>query len=854
MRVDKIILSKPEHWIQGEPINNIIYGAHGSSVTLTFRRGNSMGGEYAVSLVRGQNVNLAVVVPIKCDLSWKMELRKKWTARQENKELITSDEEVALRRVRLKTAEQIEEEKREVRTLYHQHLSLHASERRRLMNSGPPRYVDNLPFPDDFMLGYDSARAELDGLEQYSEGVQGPLAIRILEDDIRSKHNKNRWDIIAGHTDAIRNGLLESPGGKELRERLERRTARTNLRHEADERALEADFVASKTNQGGCRDGCGSGGGEEDLSHERCTRQRSVHAEMSTESQVSGISQDSTFMLPSQQVTKVVELMLQFPNKPDVQAAACTELANMIVPGGLDGPVGIGGGRLGGSGGGFGSYGAWTQAQTVVAEVGVVEVLLEMMRIHFHRALPNLRIASVQLLGALALGNPVMRTRIGGAGGIQAIMLAMKFGVRADFSDLRDRNLISAGCLALRNCAVDHPGNIQIVDQERGIPLLLAAMRIFPEVPGVQQGAAGLLRMLAQSSEARQVAILQAGGDRVLRMHADFTRVFHIGQLVEARCAFDRKWYKANVMGRKGHLYIIKWALGSWPELYSKQGDRGRECGERREKEEGQTQQRRHIPKLFLETPETDRPTDLLKDSVDLRLPQEEPKSHTKGSNTAWMRLREKGAARLVLGMATKLSVAAAARKTSDKGNVDKGNVDKEEREREEDAFQKDDAIVHSDDEAEYLRDEPMKIEKKLHHAFWHPRMPIKGPISMTVDRAVKRGEERAVIREKEKQEAKKNRDENIVNVKAGESVAIVAQGLLDESEVERERNEATIHFRRVDETVKSLAAAAMHATEQENVIDSPIRRMVKSVFSRMIKHEKHNPNYTHYHTSPLGR
>ena len=71
------------------------------------------------------------------------------------------------------------------------------------------------------------------------------------------------------------------------------------------------------------------------------------------------------------------------------------------------------------------------------------------------------------------------------------------------------------------------------------------------------------------------------------------------------------------------------------------------------------------------------------------------------------MRLKGKGAARLVLGMATKLSVAAAARKTSDKGNVDK-----EEREMEENALQKDDAIVHSDDEAEYLRDETMKIEK----------------------------------------------------------------------------------------------------------------------------------------------
>jgi len=36
--------------------------------------------------------------------------------------------------------------------------------------------------------------------------------------------------------------------------------------------------------------------------------------------------------------------------------------------------------------------------------------------------------------------------------------------------------------------------------------------------------------------------------------------------------------------------------------------------------------------------------------------------------------------------------------------------------------------------------------------------------------------------------------------------------------------------------------------TPTEKPLDSPILRMVTQVFSRMRKHERHNPNYAHYH------
>ncbi len=79
----------------------------------------------------------------------------------------------------------------------------------------------------------------------------------------------------------------------------------------------------------------------------------------------------------------------------------------------------------------------------------------------------------------------------------------MKFGVRADLSDLDTRveAVCAAGLLALRNVAVNHFKNLKIVEQENGIPLIVTALRNFPENLEAQEGALGLLRSLAKSSE-----------------------------------------------------------------------------------------------------------------------------------------------------------------------------------------------------------------------------------------------------------------------------------------------------------------------------------------------------------------
>lgn len=92
--------------------------------------------------------------------------------------------------------------------------------------------------------------------------------------------------------------------------------------------------------------------------------------------------------------------------------------------------------------------------------------------------------------------------------------------------------------------------------------------------------------------------------------------------------------------------------------------------------------------------------------------------------------------------------------------------------------------------------------------------------------------------------------------------------------EAEDEKRQATkLHFRRVEETLQILTVSAEHISrmikfvelkwtngisaqgeapdESEKPIDSPIRRMIASVFARMRKHETHNPSYTHYYVKP---
>jgi hypothetical protein len=111
---------------------------------------------------------------------------------------------------------------------------------------------------------------------------------------------------------------------------------------------------------------------------------------------------------------------------------------------------------------------------------------------------------------------------------VAAIFRAMKFGVRADLSDLDTRieAVCAAGLLALRNVAVNHFRNMKIVERENGIPLIVTALRNFPENPEVQEGALGLLRSLAKSSE--EVRCQFSG--KVLGFRSRHRDVWHCGQ------------------------------------------------------------------------------------------------------------------------------------------------------------------------------------------------------------------------------------------------------------------------------------------------------------------------------------
>mmetsp|Transcript_97202 Transcript_97202/g.142257 ORF Transcript_97202/g.142257 Transcript_97202/m.142257 type:complete len:82 (+) Transcript_97202:332-577(+) len=76
-------------------------------------------------------------------------------------------------------------------------------------------------------------------------------------------------------------------------------------------------------------------------------------------------------------------------------------LEHIQIQGGLEGPLGIGGGvgSVGGEGEGdgeegmrTGKFGAWKQRQELVGEAGVLEVALQTMRMH-HSSAPHLRLA-----------------------------------------------------------------------------------------------------------------------------------------------------------------------------------------------------------------------------------------------------------------------------------------------------------------------------------------------------------------------------------------------------------------------------------------------------------------------------
>jgi len=381
-------------------------------------------------------------------------------------------------------------------------------------------------------LSHFQANAEIEGLED-EQG--GPMSIRLLEHDYRQKHQERRREMIESHTATIRNGLLESPGDAEERQRRARRCVRDTARKEKKLRLQDQIRLAHAVNenneqygaegegvQGGSRDGTGACGDESAMAQVAQEEERGILDEkdliddkaggileennlVDDEKRVSrddsGLSKDSSHVLLSQHVKATVNHMRDFENDASVQVAACKILIDLIVSGGVMGPVvePAGGGHVGARNAGAqvaaevtsASFGAWAHVQSVVAEAGAIELVLEALRVH-HSASAALRLAGVQLLGTVAQGNPTNRARIGGAEGIKAIIHAVKFAVRPDFSDLRDRPLTAAGCVALRNIAVNHHKNLSLVVQEKGIHLLIAALRIFPDVRDVQVRATTL--------------------------------------------------------------------------------------------------------------------------------------------------------------------------------------------------------------------------------------------------------------------------------------------------------------------------------------------------------------------------
>jgi hypothetical protein len=370
------------------------------------------------------------------------------------------------------------------------------------------------------------------------------MAIRILEKDAREQYEARRRETVLSHTSVIQNGLLEAPGAQEERERKARRDARAEAREAADRMKPESEFGRLK--------------GEDDYD----TPSTLVGAEMST---VSGVSSDSSIVLTSQRVSEILERMQLLQKDANAQVVGCQKLVDMVVPGGADGAIGIGGRCHHSSDTGEAkdaehkapglapNFGGWAGPQAVVGEAGAIEIVLEAMRVHTTSA--AVRLAGVQLLGALALGNPTNRKRIGCTRGIEAIMDALLWGVRPDMSDLRNRSLTAAGCLALRNVAVGHADNLKLLVASKGIQFLIAALRAFSDSQDVQvgavlvcstctplhapaltcmhtfaqEGAMGLLRSIAQSNLDWRKSIDNLGYSRLLRSQAASTNVFPVG-------------------------------------------------------------------------------------------------------------------------------------------------------------------------------------------------------------------------------------------------------------------------------------------------------------------------------------
>ena len=245
---------------------------------------------------------------------------------------------------------------------------------------------------------------------------------------------------------------------------------------------------------------------------------------------------------------------------------------------------------------------------------------------------------------------------------------------------------------------------------------------------------------------------------------------------MQARYAGDRQWYSAKIVGRKGDLYIIKWALDSWPHFRGAMGHgEGKEATENGPGVQAAQSEGEVISEAGTtgegEGRELDKIKDLLKDSADLRRANG-GKCVVKGESRGkqlWGRVSGRGATGLALKMTATLTAAANVAAQTRKLKVKEMGGGGEERE-----------LSHSPVSGRMLHQDqkPHQAWKSMSHPFWHPRMPVKAPMGMTRRRAVEREEDREMRRTQQTQNLKSE---------------------------EEEREAATLHFRRVEASLVTL-------------------------------------------------
>jgi len=249
---------------------------------------------------------------------------------------------------------------------------------------------------------------------------------------------------------------------------------------------------------------------------------------------------------------------------------------------------------------------------------------------------------------------------------------------------------------------------------------------------------------------------------------------------VQARYAGDRQWYSAKIVGRKGDLYIIKWALDSWPHFRGAMGHgEGKEATENGPGVQAAQSEGEVISEAGTtgegEGRELDKIKDLLKDSADLRRANGEQcavKGEGRGKQL-WGRVSGRGASGMALRMTATLKAAAnvAAQTRNLKVKEMEGGEEEEE------------VLSHSPVSGRMFHPDktPHQAWKSMSHPFWHPRMPVKAPMGMTRRRAVEREEDREMRRTQQTQQFKRE---------------------------EEEREAATLHFRRVEASLVALTGA----------------------------------------------